>query len=146
MLAVDDGNACLAAGWPGWACWLPHYMVKTHLANGELVPLLEDWHLDAMPLYLAFPPNRHVSAKLRVFIDWVVELMPSMPVLDRRATVEGRNANPTSTAHSTSSSSAPAVSPVVPPRRRSMARRASRKVTPASVRASKPVAPSSATR
>jgi len=69
---------------------LPHYMVKTHLANGELVPLLEDWHLDAMPLYLAFPPNRHVSAKLRVFIDWVVELMAQhAPVLDRRATVEG---------------------------------------------------------
>ena len=20
VLAVDDGNACLAAGWPGWAC------------------------------------------------------------------------------------------------------------------------------
>lgn len=91
MLAVDDGNACLAAGLAGLGVlWLPHYMVKTHLANGELVPLLEDWHLDAMPLYLAFPPNRHVSAKLRVFIDWVVELMAQhAPVLDRRATVEG---------------------------------------------------------
>ncbi|WP_016914770.1 hypothetical protein [Vreelandella stevensii] len=28
-----------------------------------------------MPMYIAFPPNRHVSAKLRVFIDWVVEVM-----------------------------------------------------------------------
>jgi DNA-binding transcriptional LysR family regulator len=28
-----------------------------------------------MPLYLAYPPNRHVSLKLRVFIDWVVGLM-----------------------------------------------------------------------
>ncbi|MFP3701057.1 LysR family transcriptional regulator, partial [Burkholderia sp. SIMBA_013] len=35
----------------------------------------EDWQLDPMPLYIAFPPNRHVSAKLRVFIDWVAELM-----------------------------------------------------------------------
>ncbi|MBC7974216.1 MAG: LysR family transcriptional regulator [Myxococcales bacterium] len=24
---------------------------------------------------IAFPPNRHVSAKLRVFIDWIVALM-----------------------------------------------------------------------
>jgi DNA-binding transcriptional LysR family regulator len=40
-----------------------------------VVPLFEDWHLDSMPLYLAFPPKRHVSAKLRVFIDWIVELM-----------------------------------------------------------------------
>jgi len=28
-----------------------------------------------MPLYVAYPPNRHISQKLRVFIDWIVELM-----------------------------------------------------------------------
>ncbi|MNT83597.1 LysR substrate binding domain protein [compost metagenome] len=55
--------------------WLPHYMSEVHLAAGELTPLFEDWRLDPMPLYVAFPPNRHVSAKLRVFIDWIVELM-----------------------------------------------------------------------
>jgi hypothetical protein len=27
-----------------------------------------------MPMYLAFPPNRHVSMKVRVFIDWVNRL------------------------------------------------------------------------
>jgi DNA-binding transcriptional LysR family regulator len=76
IFSFDDGNAYLAAGLAGLGVlWLPHYMVKPHLASGELVPLFEAWHLDPMPLYLAFPPNRHVSAKLRVFIDWVVELM-----------------------------------------------------------------------
>jgi DNA-binding transcriptional LysR family regulator len=55
--------------------WLPDYMSKEHVARGELVSLFEDWRLDPMPLYIAFPPNRHVSTKLRVFIDWVVELM-----------------------------------------------------------------------
>jgi len=39
------------------------------------VPLFEDWRLDPMPIYIAFPPNRHVSAKLRVFIEWVAALM-----------------------------------------------------------------------
>jgi DNA-binding transcriptional LysR family regulator len=39
------------------------------------VALFEGWSFDPMPLYVAFPPNRHVSAKLRVFIDWVVELV-----------------------------------------------------------------------
>jgi DNA-binding transcriptional LysR family regulator len=33
------------------------------------VPLFQDWQLDPLPLYLAYPPNRYVSAKLRVFID-----------------------------------------------------------------------------
>ena len=76
VLAVDDGNAYLAAGLAGMGVlWLPDYMSKAHVARGELVPLFEDWQLDPMPLYVAFPPNRHVSAKLRIFIDWIAELM-----------------------------------------------------------------------
>jgi DNA-binding transcriptional LysR family regulator len=76
QLTVDDGNAYLAAGLAGLGIlWLPHYMARPYLANGALLPLFEDWHMPPMPLYLAFPPNRHVSAKLRVFIDWVTALL-----------------------------------------------------------------------
>ncbi|WP_394562102.1 LysR substrate-binding domain-containing protein [Aquipseudomonas alcaligenes] len=75
-LAVDDGNAYLTAGLVGLGIlWLPEYMAKAHRASGALLPLFEDWQLDSMPLYLAYPPNRHVSAKLRVFIEWIAELM-----------------------------------------------------------------------
>ncbi|TLX62287.1 LysR family transcriptional regulator [Stutzerimonas nosocomialis] len=86
VLAVDDGNAYLAAGLAGLGIlWLPDYMAREHLARDELAPLFEDWQLDPMPMYVAYPPNRHVSAKLRVFIDWIVELMGEHgPVLDRR--------------------------------------------------------------
>ncbi|HVL76332.1 MAG TPA: LysR family transcriptional regulator [Noviherbaspirillum sp.] len=76
VLAVDDGNAYLAAGLAGMGIiWLPHYMSKPHVVNGELLPVFEDWRLDPMPLYLAYPPNRHVSVKLRVFIEWVAQLL-----------------------------------------------------------------------
>ena len=76
VLSVDDGNAYLAAGLAGMGVlWLPDYMAKAPLASGELVPLFKDWKLDPMPLYIAYPPNRHVSAKLRVFIEWVAGLM-----------------------------------------------------------------------
>jgi DNA-binding transcriptional LysR family regulator len=76
VVAIDDGNAYLAAGLAGLgALWLPDYMSQAHRARGELVPLFQDWRFDPMPLYVAFPPNRHVSAKLRVFIDWIAELM-----------------------------------------------------------------------
>lgn len=76
VLSVDDGNAYLAAGIAGLGIlWLPRYMAREPLAQGELVPLFAGWRLDPMPLYVAYPPNRHVSAKLRVFIDWVVDLM-----------------------------------------------------------------------
>lgn len=87
VLAVDDGNAYLAAGLAGLGVlWLPDYMCSPHLARGELLPLFEDWQLDPMPVYLAYAPNRHVSAKLRVFIDWVVALMaPFAPIAGRAA-------------------------------------------------------------
>lgn len=76
VLAIDDGNAYLAAGLAGLGVlWLPDYMAKAHVARGELAVLFEDWRIAPMPLYVAFPPNRHVSKKLRVFIDWVAELM-----------------------------------------------------------------------
>ncbi|NYT84364.1 LysR family transcriptional regulator [Pollutimonas harenae] len=75
-LVVDDGNAYLAAGLAGIGMlWLPEYMANASVARGELIPIFTDWQLDPIPLHIAFPPNRHVSAKLRVFIDWMVELM-----------------------------------------------------------------------
>lgn len=74
VLSVDDGNAYLAAGIAGLGVlWLPQYMARLPLTRGELVPLFEDWQLEPMPMYVAFPPSRHVSRKLRVFIDWIVE-------------------------------------------------------------------------
>lgn len=76
VLAVDDGNAYLEAGLAGMGVlWLPDYMAGPHLARGELIPLFRDWRLDPMPLYVAYAPNRHVGVKLRVFIDWVAELL-----------------------------------------------------------------------
>ncbi|WP_458372511.1 LysR substrate-binding domain-containing protein [Pseudomonas veronii] len=84
-LAVDDGNAYLAAGLAGLGVlWLPKYMSTTYEARGELVPLFKDWRLDPMPIYVAFPPNRHISIKVRVFIDWIAELMAQHAPVNER--------------------------------------------------------------
>jgi LysR family transcriptional regulator, regulator for bpeEF and oprC len=42
-----------------------------------LVPVLEDWQPPDYPFYLVYPPNRHVSSRMRVFIDWLVESFDS---------------------------------------------------------------------
>ena len=83
ILSIDDGNAYLAAGLAGLGVlWLPDYMARPHVAAGALLPLFQEWRMAPMPLYLAYPPSRHVSKKLRVFIDWVAELMDEhAPVL-----------------------------------------------------------------
>ncbi|KVU31517.1 LysR family transcriptional regulator [Burkholderia ubonensis] len=86
VLAVDDGNAYLEAGLAGLGIlWLPDYMAAAYRARGDLVPLFERWRLDPMPMYVAFPPNRHVSTKVRVFVDWIAGLMAQhAPVANRR--------------------------------------------------------------
>ncbi len=76
ILAVDDGNAYLEAGVAGLGVlWLLDYMATAHVARGALVRLFADWEMAPMPLTVAYAPNRHVSARLRVFIDWVADLM-----------------------------------------------------------------------
>jgi DNA-binding transcriptional LysR family regulator len=88
VLAVDDGNAYLAAGVAGLGVlWLPDYVAAAHAQRGELLRVLTDWQVAPMPLHIAFRPNRHVSAKLRVFVDWVAALMAEhVPVIDPRQT------------------------------------------------------------
>lgn len=75
-LAVDDGNAYLAAGLAGLGVLaLPRYMAEVHLASGELVRLFEDWRLEPLPMVVAFPSSRHLTAKVRVFVEWIAEVM-----------------------------------------------------------------------
>jgi DNA-binding transcriptional LysR family regulator len=53
----------------------PAFMVQPHIAAGRLVPLLEDWSAEQVPLSIVYSPNRHLSTRVRVFVDWMVELL-----------------------------------------------------------------------
>jgi DNA-binding transcriptional LysR family regulator len=89
-MAAEEA-AILAAGLAGMGVFrMTHFVVRAHLHSGALVPVLSDWRFDPLSVHVAFPPNRHVSAKLRVFVDWVAELMAEhapMPAL-RRPTLQ----------------------------------------------------------
>lgn len=79
-VTVDDGSACLAAGVAGLGViCLPTYMAAAHVAAGELLPILPQWQLPAMPLHVLFAPNRHANHRLRVFIDWVTQRFQLLP-------------------------------------------------------------------
>ncbi|WP_248113746.1 LysR family transcriptional regulator [Ralstonia pseudosolanacearum] len=47
--------------------------LQPHLDSGELVEILEDWSRPSIPLHAIYPPNRHQSARLKVFVDWVTD-------------------------------------------------------------------------
>lgn len=84
-LSVNDSSASLSAGLAGLG--IVHtatFMAQPHIASGALVPLLLDWCAESIPLYVVYPPNRHLSAKLRVFVDWTAELFARSDLIQRK--------------------------------------------------------------
>ncbi|WGS51485.1 LysR family transcriptional regulator [Paraburkholderia sp. D15] len=52
---------------------LPSYLIGRDLAAGRLVPLLGDFHLPQIEITIAYPSRLHLPAKVRTFIDHLVE-------------------------------------------------------------------------
>jgi DNA-binding transcriptional LysR family regulator len=73
-VSVNESNAHLAAALAGLGIIQTlRFMAQPHLDSGELVTLLDHWQPPAEQMYVVYPSNRHVSTKLRVFIDWALE-------------------------------------------------------------------------
>ena len=53
--------------------------VQELLASGQLVDVLPDWPGQSFPLYALFPAGLHPAAKVRAFIDFVVERIARTP-------------------------------------------------------------------
>lgn len=78
LLSVNDARSYVAAALAGLGvAQLPHFMIRDELREGRLVPLLPEWSCEGMPLYIVYPSNRHLSNKVRVFVDWLVKLLGS---------------------------------------------------------------------
>lgn len=82
-VAVNESTAHLTALAAGLGIGQTFaWFVRDMLASGEMVHVLEDWQQPRMPLHIMYPPNRHLNAKVRVFVDWAVELFAAV---DERA-------------------------------------------------------------
>ncbi len=51
----------------------PDFIVAPEVADGRLVPILDDWTPPAIPIHAAYPSRRHLSAKVRAFVDFLAE-------------------------------------------------------------------------
>jgi LysR family transcriptional regulator for bpeEF and oprC len=72
-LSVNDSTAQLTATLSGLGVsQLPLFMAQPYLDSGKLQLLLPDWQRAAFPLYLIYPPGRHLSGRLSAFINWVM--------------------------------------------------------------------------
>ena len=75
-VAANDADSYLAAGIAGMGLMqLPMTrFVREHLAAERLVRVMEKFDCGELPMLAMYPRNRHLSARIRAFVDWVAEL------------------------------------------------------------------------
>ncbi len=91
VVSVNDARSYVNAAISGMGvATAPRFMAKDPVARGELLEVLGGWSSEPLPLYIVYPQTRHMSNKVRVFVDWLVKLVQSLrtaeqPELLRRA-------------------------------------------------------------
>jgi LysR family transcriptional regulator for bpeEF and oprC len=79
-VAVNDSSALFSSLRAGLGLGqLLSFMVSCNGATNELESVLRDWQPEAMPVHVLYPANRHLSTKVRVFVDWAAELFSQSP-------------------------------------------------------------------
>ncbi len=58
---------------------LPSYLIGRDTTRGKLVRLLSDYRLPQVEINIAYPSRRHLPAKVRTFIDHLVEHFSQTP-------------------------------------------------------------------
>lgn len=87
-ISFNDTNAAVAAVKAGLGIGCaPSFLVQQAIGLGELELVLPDWQPPSIPIHVVYPPNRHLSAKVRVFVDWIVALFAAHDLLQRKSTL-----------------------------------------------------------
>ena len=74
ILRVNNSEALCTALLDGLGIGrLPTFIAGAHLTSGRLVRVLPDYRLPEQALYAVFPERKHMPAKVRAFLDFVVE-------------------------------------------------------------------------
>lgn len=73
LLESNDGQILRAAALNGLGIIAqPTYIVYDDLTQGRLAPVLDDWDLPRLTINIAYPSRKHLSAKVRSFVDFMV--------------------------------------------------------------------------
>ncbi len=62
---------------------LSTWLVAPHIRSGELVQLLPEYTQESSAYYVLFPQGRHLSLKVRAFVDFLVEEFTPLPPWER---------------------------------------------------------------
>ena len=95
-LQLNNGDAMREAAIAGYGvAALPTFIVHRAIASGDLVPLLLPFEKESLGLYTVYPPQRTPPAKVRAFVDFMIEQFGDRPYWDRD--VFGPAASPVTT-------------------------------------------------
>lgn len=74
VLESNDGQVLRAAALSGMGILVqPTYILYDDIVAGRLVPVLDAWDLPRLTINLAYPSRKHLTAKVRTFIDFMAE-------------------------------------------------------------------------
>jgi LysR family transcriptional regulator, regulator for bpeEF and oprC len=98
-VSTNDADAYFAAGLAGLGIiQVPPFLVRDHILAGTLQVILAAFESEPIPLHILYPQSRHLSTKVRVWVDWVAELLRESPLfrstasqLDELGAVAGRD-------------------------------------------------------
>ena len=72
-LSLDNAEAMVdAAVSDAGVIYYQDYMIESHLKAGKLERLLDDFTTPHKPVVVMYPQARHLSPKVRVFVDFMV--------------------------------------------------------------------------
>jgi DNA-binding transcriptional LysR family regulator len=81
---TDNGDTARAAALAGYGIiWQPTFLIGEDLAAGRLVPLLPGYRLPDIDILAIYPSRRHLSAKVRAMVDFLVAAFHGTPPWDR---------------------------------------------------------------
>jgi DNA-binding transcriptional LysR family regulator len=61
---------------------MPTFIVYQEIASGRLIPLLPGYHYAQLAAYAIYPQTRHLSQRVRAFVDFLVKRFDGLPYWD----------------------------------------------------------------
>lgn len=83
MMASSGDFLCAAAKEGLGIAMQPTFIAGELISSGELQTVLADYQWPVTPAYAIYPPTRHLSYRVREFIDFLAEYFSGVPYWDR---------------------------------------------------------------
>jgi DNA-binding transcriptional LysR family regulator len=79
-ISMNNGDSILStvlAG--GGLAMMNSFMTGEYVQDGRLLPIMENYVREDIPIYAVYPSSRHLSSKVRAFLDFLLETYGPKP-------------------------------------------------------------------